>query len=1182
MTDQETIIKSHFLPDHEVKGFTTVSKLQVFEDKGTNLLDQVSEAIKAPDSSKTKSVSSIPTMFARPLLFKMALFDKNHPLHKDITDEWRGLMSCFILAQQLQLKIEFKEVKYNAKSKFFKAYNNLKLNPEKLGRNEPGSQIEYEWTKPFLIIVHVFIGNNQQQMVIGGTSPATLFYTSPNYSVVAKSLKQKGVSVVTKENDDLTVFSQPQSDEHLLIVYKWLNKMIGDNGRIRNAFSDEEAIEKIKGDIIGLFTDWEKDIKKIIDAKGLQIGEQIANLEVPADDEIELFPFPLADYRLFRLASAPLVAKHENTKSDLFLQASNLSGDRIIICDESLNIAGDLIIYNNIKKSNVGEWHKIFKGAIGDTIGGQKLADGVNWIVPGRYFLSNELVSVKSGKPFVRSIKQDRPTDGTGYEISGGESYILPFTREFLDLYGSSEEIIENLSPAFADKDGKVEFSFNLKIKYLGKVVDIRVRKCYTQKPNNEEGQIVEVEGPPLLAIWPHFYHENWERYFIYKRKVIRSGEREFDFEPYKFGSEPVGITDASEFENYDVLEIKRFPEAMLVKYKSQPIGCILLKRYTVQDNIDIRFGVDFGTSNTNLWYSQNTNNLAEVLDITVMPRVLTENNNNAITLNLASSFFPYETPKIPFATVVKQLIPGAKKPILEGMIQFVSENLDSNDKLLETNIKWGGNTAIRELFVEHMLLLICAEARTRGANKISLNVSYPLAYSNTIREAYIKSFSDLVEKKFKWYGDSGCITVNFESESSIDTFTESVAVGKYFAKTIASAKITGGAICVDVGGGTSDISIWFNKSIVYQSSLYLAGNLISNSFRKSNSLRRVVFQDLDDKKDVLVELLAKSIKNNNIEDDDSFFAATFNLLLKKYGHSVDRRLPTLFNDPTYNQFRTILIVEFASIIFYCGMVIQKLRIDDHSKLTQMLNLYWAGGASAFVKWIDYGSKMHSKSASYLIFSEILKSFYYTKEEKSIPGFKAALPESELTKNPKSECAYGLLVNEKNVGDSIAAGSAILGERIRLNSNTGQIIDHTAELNARKGGLPDDILGVIDIDTVNENQDEDEDPGLTFYSRFYGFVTEKNGVLEPSELGSMLNLFVKILNLLGKNFGLMGPIKLEDYPHLATNIKSQIREAALRAADKTDDEAKGKTVRVEPIFIIEVKELIKEMIKKLN
>ena len=61
----------------------------------------------------------------------------------------------------------------------------------------------------------------------------------------------------------------------------------------------------------------------------------------------------------------------------------------------------------------------------------------------------------------------------------------------------------------------------------------------------------------------------------------------------------------------------------------------------------------------------------------------------------------------------------------------------------------------------------------------------------------------------------------------------------------------------------------------------------------------------------------------------------------------------------------------------------------------------------------------------------------------------------------------------------------------------------------------------------------------------------------------------------------MQPIRLADYQFLNKNIMTRIRESALKASMDKGDGTQGKTVRVEPIFIIEVKELIKEMIKKL-
>ena len=44
-------------------------------------------------------IDSIPSMWARPLLFEMALYNDRHPVHTRILGEWRGLLAMLALKE---------------------------------------------------------------------------------------------------------------------------------------------------------------------------------------------------------------------------------------------------------------------------------------------------------------------------------------------------------------------------------------------------------------------------------------------------------------------------------------------------------------------------------------------------------------------------------------------------------------------------------------------------------------------------------------------------------------------------------------------------------------------------------------------------------------------------------------------------------------------------------------------------------------------------------------------------------------------------------------------------------------------------------------------------------------------------------------------------------------------------
>ena len=50
--------------------------------------------------AKYIDIDSIPSMWARPLLFEIALYDIDHPMHECILGEWRGLLTILALKEQ--------------------------------------------------------------------------------------------------------------------------------------------------------------------------------------------------------------------------------------------------------------------------------------------------------------------------------------------------------------------------------------------------------------------------------------------------------------------------------------------------------------------------------------------------------------------------------------------------------------------------------------------------------------------------------------------------------------------------------------------------------------------------------------------------------------------------------------------------------------------------------------------------------------------------------------------------------------------------------------------------------------------------------------------------------------------------------------------------------------------------
>ncbi len=131
-------------------------------------LNNIAENLEVTTAAaKFTEIDSIPSMWARPLLFEIALYDKDHPMHECILGEWRGLLAMLALKERRNFPLTTKQVvipdrEDTSAPEFLRAL--CKLLPEHT------LEASTTWDKLYLILF-----NGQP---IGMTSPTTLLCTS--------------------------------------------------------------------------------------------------------------------------------------------------------------------------------------------------------------------------------------------------------------------------------------------------------------------------------------------------------------------------------------------------------------------------------------------------------------------------------------------------------------------------------------------------------------------------------------------------------------------------------------------------------------------------------------------------------------------------------------------------------------------------------------------------------------------------------------------------------------------------------------------------------------------------------------------------------------------------------------------------------------------------------------------
>lgn len=122
-------------------------------------------------------------------------------------------------------------------------------------------------------------------------------------------------------------------------------------------------------------------------------------------------------------------------------------------------------------------------------------------------------------------------------------------------------------------------------------------------------------------------------------------------------------------------------------------------------------------------------------------------------------------------------------------------------------------------------LCLQCmVEAVETGANSFEWLYSYPKAFSIMQRNQYQSTWKAIYDATIK----TACTLNNVEPSS----LSESESVAEYFKKDM-KASTARGIICLDIGGGTTDIAVWQGNddALLNQTSIRFAGRNILNDY---------------------------------------------------------------------------------------------------------------------------------------------------------------------------------------------------------------------------------------------------------------------------------------------------------------------------------------------------------------
>lgn len=1007
-------------------------------------------------------INSIPDMWARPLLFEMALTDppdpknkiRGHVLHERVLGEWRGLLAMLALKERrglnalsaghVHIPTSFELADQQADAA--KKSDGEKEEMPELGFLETLSRLaprrtlapDTTWNDLFVLLFG--------EEPIGVTSPITLVCTATQYYD-----RIHGVPWFNGRYLEDPTGYLPRKDREALA--SWLD-------HVKQALSDHQGMDRKRREwnmLVGLLDAFIKDLGSVpqpkyeISRSGLQINRGFfIHLRYPVQDEI-------------------------GAESDVELVPSRKPAPvkKILVADPEIarewrTDPRDIRVYGGITLDSIP-----FGGMAGkkNQLGGKTLKDAEVW-EPADFF-SDRLFVVNGEKAFPGTLTDNIRGSGDLKYQDQTVTPLIPINRNLLD-YLMADDLADRI--AFETTSDGVRVKLRLPLSG-GQAVGGQRNQPRDHEINKEfllnADQIIFLERAPVLEVWPNFVtrdvlassplrdgEENdaeikddirsggqeglWRAYYTYF--ALAEAVETFVAQPYV---PPGGTTTASQTFKTNRGEVERsitqttfFPEAMLCEAQVYPAGSkkpqtvyagtLLIKPpiFLKTERKTIRIGIDFGASGTHVYGRLDDRNPKQIVFENRLLHVTAVTEQRRAE-GLYADFLPGSAESTPFLSIYQQFQSGngsAKlRPLIDGHIFFLLEPTEyfAENSGIKTDLKWSreANRNISvQLFLEQLSLQIAAEAVNMRASKAGWAYSLPTAFSGSQREAFPQIWRQVVDACCELTGLSR-VGLGLAADASatlepssrepvwLEYRTESEASALFFKEQL-NANVSSGAVCIDIGSSTSDVAVWQRNEPKWQTSIRFAG-------------RDIFLNALHANPQVLSLFGVGTGSLESARNHKPSFYAQADALLKTKGEEIFKHLPKYLDEPQVASFVQIIGLGLSGLLYYIGSVVQFLIREGKYK-ENIPNVYVGGNGSRMFHWLAAGAYTARSGVNGLFSQAFLRG------ARLDPNKTVSFTLSPL---PKAEAACGLVVlkprltYEDSAEEGVLAGEAFVEKR---------------------------------------------------------------------------------------------------------------------------------------------------------
>jgi len=635
------------------------------------------------------------------------------------------------------------------------------------------------------------------------------------------------------------------------------------------------------------------------------------------------------------------------------------------------------LLYSQISAVNIGEYKNT-------TLDGIKLIYADDLLCDSMIMIKKDGSSVIHAMPNSSSLSE--------YEI------IWPLSDVLLSLY--KPEMLNRMVSLSSDTEKIV---VSLKIKLSGKLGTHTVTKEYRIKnrsdtqDNNSQLHgvccIMEKNLIPFWSLWPYAKindttgNNTWQRYNCFCIEPNYRGIPVLDLKPVfeKEGNFLAGEQKLSTLQT--VLHefwYRRFttlPVAFTVNEKTEGIpihrGMVFLAEPKKVNSgaTSWNVGIDFGTTSTTAFYTSS--------DIT--PRFIqlmteyqwregsfepkkSEYDNDLIRLcdngDKSSEIYFLDNQcfgQNSYATALEIMDTSSnsaeftmfteKRIFWHNYENFrIMNTQEGRKERLVTNIKWEAEKSNSAKYLNQLLTQVVYHAAERGVRNISFFFSYPTAFGPSAKD----DFCGRINRIIKLLSEETGLALTFKENENL--LTESIAAAYYFNYKKPRQSLF---FCVDIGGGSTDASIWLKTKHLFQTSIHYASRdmfirPLDHLVHIPSVLKAVTTENNTDG----IYMMLSDVSTGKKLTDDKFKFLIETVLFEYYEPLITRLQDLKGQDlEAFNIFKHCVLIAYAGLIYYFANVIASLFTiyDDERKIDNDISeviMGLSGKGSKMTDWI--------------------------------------------------------------------------------------------------------------------------------------------------------------------------------------------------------------------------------------